>query len=163
MVTMSREGARSWLGVELPKHVIYLYRDDACGYSSGTKWEEYTIYDVVKEKVEKQNRRLVEKRRFSRRVPCYIYCFYNDSWIFGGWYVYIESLYGSFGLNGKGAIGNSEKILNKLMQGYLFFDEWCEDFCKRYPRQPMGIKTKIGKRLTHCILNEYNKLISIEI
>ncbi len=160
-IIFHRSAAPRWWGRDLPKHIIYLYKN-----FSHEPWKEYTIQDRIKEKIKEQKANLSFKRRYEKTLPCYIWVFYNKSWLFAGWYVYIECRLGSFALNWK-PTDSDTKLLRKIMQKYHcgvfpeFADEWAHAFCKAFPKKPKGIKVKQGIKYTHCILNENNRLIDV--
>jgi hypothetical protein len=82
---MTRSGARFWWKEELPKHVLYLYKDD---YSPDEKWKEYTRAELNAEKKERQETNISRKHNCLRRVPCYIHVFnVNTDWLFGGFVI----------------------------------------------------------------------------
>jgi hypothetical protein len=99
MTIMTRSGALSWWKEELPKHVLYLYKDD---YSPYSKWKEYTRAEHNAKKKERQEANILRKRYCLKRVPCYIHAFFIDSdFLFGGFYITIWSVHGTWYLNWK--------------------------------------------------------------
>jgi hypothetical protein len=164
---MTRSGARSWWNEELPKHVLYLFKDD---FSPDGKWNEYTRAEQNAKKKERQEANILRKCHCLRRVPCYIYVFFIDSdFLFGGFYITIWSVYGTWYLNWRTChqhLGFFERIKQHLPLGLLpFVDDytWFNEFCKKYPMKPKGIQRPRGKYLIHCIIDSYNNLIDIDL
>ena len=177
MTKMTREGARFWWGIELPKGVIYMFNNGVGGNALnggiGGKWEEYTIAEHNAKKKEQQESNLRKKRYHTFRVPCLIHVFKLDTDFFYGGYFYIViwSMYGMWYLNYKTRWEHEDffpRIKRHLPFGLLPFDDddddvWFEEFCKHYPMEPKGIQKPRGKYLTHCILDSYHNLIDIEL
>jgi hypothetical protein len=164
---MTRSGARSWWKEELPKHVLYLYKDD---YSPNGKWKEYSRAERDAEKKERQEANISRKRYCLKRVPCYIHVFFVDSdFLFGGFYITIWSVYGIWYLNWRTQyrhLGFFERIKQHLTLGLLpIVDDytWFNEFCKKYSMKPKGIQRPRGKYLIYCIIDSYNNLIDIEL
>ena len=166
MTIMTRGGAQTWWKTELPKGVIYLYRD-----LPHEEWKEYTYAEHNAKKKEKQENNIELKRRSLKRVPCFIHVFKNNTdWFLGGWFIFVWSMYGKWYLNWK-IDRDCERYLPMLKQHFNFGllpfcdDEiWFTEFCKAYPMKAKGIQKPRGKYLTHCIIDSYyNKLIDIEL
>jgi hypothetical protein len=164
---MTRSGARSWWNEELPKHVLYLYKD---GYSPNEEWKEYTRAERNAERKERQEANISRKYRCLRRVPCYIHVFnVNTDWFFAGFYITIWSVYGMWYLNWKTDSQHKDffaKIKQRLPLGLLPIaddDTWLTEFCKKYPMKPKGIQRPRGKYLIHCVIDSHNNLIDIEL
>jgi hypothetical protein len=162
---MTRGGALTWWGEELPKDVLYLYKDDP--YS---RWKEYTRAERNAEKKERQEANISRKYRRLRRVPCFIHVFkLNSDFLFGGWYIVIWSIYGTWYLNWKTIRPHWDfftRIKQHLPLGLLPFvddDTWLKEFCKKYPMKPRGIQRPRGKYLIYCIIDSHNNLIDIEL
>jgi hypothetical protein len=167
MMIMTRSGARCWWGEELPKHVLYLYRDN---YSPDGKWKEYTRAERNAEKKERQEANILKKRNCLRRVPCYIHVFFiNSDSFFGGFYITIWSVHGIWYLNWRTQyrhLGFFERTKRHLPLGLLPIiddDTWFNEFCKKYPMKPKGIQRPRGKYLIHCIIDSWNNLIDIDL
>ena len=166
MTIMSREGAKYWWGVDLPKHIAYLYKP--IGHEK--EWTEYTYKEIFAKKKAKQDYNIRCKREYNRKVPCYIYVFNcNSDFLFGGWYVMIITRKKEWYLNWR-TQWKYEKILPKIKQklnfGMLFpdFDDmWYREFCKKNPIKPKGIAYPRGAYFTHCTVDNYNNLIDIDI
>jgi len=177
MTKMTREGARFWWGIELPKGVIYMFNNGVGGNALnggiGGKWEEYTIAEHNAKKKEQQESNLRKKRYHTFRVPCLIHVFKLDTDFFYGGYFYIViwSMYGMWYLNYKTRWEHEDffpRIKRHLPFGLLPFDDddddvWFEEFCKHYPMEPKGIQKPRGKYLTHCKIDTYHNLVDIEL
>jgi hypothetical protein len=162
---MTRGGAQTFWNEELPKNVLYLYRD-----FTWEEWTEYTIAERNAERKKKQEEHISRKRYGLRRVPCYIHVFFvNSDFIFRGFFIMILSAHGSWYLNWRTEHkheGFFERIKQRMPLGLLpgFDDEtWFNEFCKMYPMKSKGIQRPRGKYLIHCILDSYNNLIDIEL
>jgi len=175
MTIMTRGGAKRFWGEDLPKHVIYLYREGIPRIGDDGKitygeWKEYTYAERNAERKKKQESNISRKRYGYRRIPCYIYVFKNNTdWFFAGWYIIVWSMYGTWYLNWK-VLHRHKDFFSRVKQhfgfGLLPFvddDVWFEEFCKAYPLKPKGIQKPRGKYLTHCIIDSYNNLIDIEL
>jgi hypothetical protein len=162
---MTRSGAKFWLKEDLPKHIIYLYRD-----GMGGKWKEYTRADHNAEKKRKQESNIAKKCYCYKRTPCFIHVFkLNTDFLFDGWYIVVWSVRGSWYLNWRAYPKHKEFfpwIKQRLNMGLLPIVDnimWFDEFCKAYPMKPRGIQRPRGKYLTHCIIDSYNNLIDIEL
>jgi len=163
MTIMTRAGALFWWKKELPKHILYLYRD-----FSGEKWKEYTRAEYNAKKKAKQESEISIKCYCHRKVPCFIYVFKNNSkFFFCGWYITVKSIYGEWYLNWRTDLRHENffpRIKRHLNFGLLPYDDdavWFNEFCKAYPMKPKGIQRPRGKYLTHCIIDSYDNLIDI--
>ena len=168
MTIMTRSGARFWWKTELPKHVIYMYRDSLG--NPDAEWNEYTTADRNAEKKKKQEANITRKYYCLRRVPCYIHVFrLNTDFFFAGYYAMIISRYGKWYLNWRPSYPEKnyfQRVKQHFNFGLLPFDNdntWFEEFCKAYPMKPKGIQNPRGKLLTHCFIDSNNKLIDIEL
>jgi hypothetical protein len=165
MTIMTRSGAKSWWKEELPKHIIYLYRN-----GMGDDWKENTHADRNAEKKRKQESNIARKCCCHKRVPCFIHVFkLNADFLFCGWYIVVWSVHGMWYLNWRTFPSHKDffpRIKQYLNMGLLpIVDDarWFEEFCKAYPMKPKGIQRPRGKCLTHCIIDSYNNLIDIEL
>lgn len=151
-VYMSRSAAPFWLGRELPRHILYLYKN-----WSGESWKEYTIYDVIKKKTEKQDYNLRHKRAYNRIIPCYI-CLHKFS-DKGRWYILIQTI--------KRNTYPAKEICDRIMQihnlGILpgFSDLWADTFYKKYKRESNKHFVLRAIKFTHCILDGFGNIIDI--
>jgi hypothetical protein len=161
----TREGAKFWFGMDLPKHVISISRNHP-----GEDWKYYTTFDVLKKKRDKNEWALKYKRSCEIVKPAYVWVFYNEGWIFGGWYIYIKTLKENYALNFRNNCRNEElhnsiikKIMNFYPCGILPFDfyVWAEAFEKTFHHE--GFKrTKQGLLKCHCKIDEQGNLIDID-
>jgi hypothetical protein len=167
MTIMTRSGALSWWKKELPKHVLYLYKDDC---SPDSKWKEYTRAEHIAKKKQRQEANISRKSHCLKRVPCYIHAFFiNSDFLFRGFYIIIWSVHGTWYLNWRTYhehLGFFKRIKQHLPLGLLPFvddDTWLNEFCKKYPMKPKGIQRPRGKYLIHCFIDSYNNLIDIDL
>jgi hypothetical protein len=165
MTIMTREGAKFWWKKDLPKHIIYLYRD----YYDG-EWKEYTYAELNAEKKRNQESNIAEKCYCHRRVPCFIHVFkLNTEGLFDGWYIAVWSVHGMWYLNWRTFFKHKDffpRIKQYLNLGLLPIvddDVWFDEFCKTCPMKPKGIQRPRGKYLAHCIIDSYNNLIDISL
>lgn len=147
-----RRAAPFWWGRELPKHIIYLYKE-----YSHEPWKEYTIYDRIKEKVKKQESHIWYKRKHNRIVPCYIYVHKFSE--YGKWYIRIQTIK-------RGDYVYDEMNL-RIRQVHNcgvfpeFYNEWAETFYKMYKRKPSVHHKKRAIKFTHCIIDSNNNLVDV--
>jgi len=166
MTIMTRGGARTWWKEELPKGVIYLYRD-----FPHEKWTAYTVAERNAKKKEKQEANIDRKRYSYFRVPCFIHVFKvnNGGFIFGGFYIVIRTIHNTWYLNWRTERKHEDffpRIKKYLPMGLLSFDDddaWFKEFCRMYPMKPRGIHKPRGKYLTYCKIDTYHNLIDIEL
>jgi hypothetical protein len=149
---MTRSAAEFWWKTQVPRHIIYYYREHP-----HPEWKQYTTFDEIKKKVQKQNANIAAKRRHTRRVPCLIHVCLK----YRSWRVYVITLKASFYLSLTERACHPD-ILRKLMDGHLFHPEWCDEFCSRHPAIPKGNEDKSGKLYAHCLLDHLNRLIDIQ-
>jgi hypothetical protein len=167
MTIMTRSGAWFWWKKELPKDVLYLYKED---HSPDGKWKEYTRAERNAKRKLRQEENISRKYLCLRRVPCFIHVFkLNTDFLFGGFYIAIWSVRNMWYLNWRTARRHKDfltRIKQHLPLGLLPIvddDTWFNEFCKAYPMKPKGIQKPRGKRLIHCIIDSHNNLIDIEL
>jgi hypothetical protein len=161
---MTREGAKCWWKVELPREIAYLHRDH-----SGEDWKKVTYKEIFAKKKAKQDSHIRNKRAHQLIKPAYIWVFYNDSWIFGGWWINIITLKKQYSLNFRtnwytGPIYQQlvRKIMNLYPCGILPFDfeTWANAFSKTHHH--VGFKrTKQGLVKCLCRIAENGDLVDI--
>jgi len=155
---MSREGAKCWWNQDLPKHIAYLYSD----YPGD--WKEVTYHEILQKKIDRQNSNISMKRLPDLITkPAFIWVFYNDTWIYGGWWIYIKTLKEDYPLNFKDHLGYKqliERIMNLYPCGILPFDfsTWASQFEKIYHRKRVRKKEALLK--CYCQITN-NKVINI--
>ena len=160
---MTRGGAVTWWGKELPKGVAYLIKD------IGQDWREVTYKEIFARKKAKQDSHIREKRAHKEVRPCAVWVFYNQPlWglFFGGWWIYVRTLKGDIPLNFRGVRKDLIAQVKQLFPcGVLPFDdltydeEWFEAFEKRYHYQ--GKRKKNAIAFCHCRFNERGYLSEI--
>lgn len=106
----SREGAKAWFGMDLPKNVISISRNH-----SGEEWKYYTTDDVLKKKRSRNESALLMKRRHDIVKPAYIWVFFNDTFIFYGWYIYIKTLEKDYAINFRTVAIRNERDLKPIL------------------------------------------------
>lgn len=158
---MSRAGAESWWGEKLPRHIAYLYKEN-----SGLPWIEVTYKEIFEKKTERQNCNLRSKQVHKKIKPCYIWVFYNDTWIMGGWYLYIKTLHKDYAINFRQP---QPEISLKVMQLYPCgvipvlenFEAWAKEFSKQFHHAGFKRKKNQGLAKCYCELDEYNHVINV--
>lgn len=133
---MTRGGAVTFLGKELPKGVAYLIKD-----WRDNDWKAVTYKEINARRKAKQDSNIHFKRRHEEIRHCAVWVFYNNplwSMFFGGWYIYIRTLKGDFALNWRSI--NKDliaQVKNLFPCGCLPFDDdddpvWFNAFEKQY-------------------------------
>jgi len=162
---MTRSAAKAWWGVDLPKGVLSLHKSHPEG-----DWIEYTKFEQVKEKVRQQEANIEYKRRSSHLVPCFVWVFYNDSFLYGGWYIYIKTLKEDYGLSIR--YKTSKDLIEKIMTLYPcgiipkieFVKLWFVKFATEYHhfgfKRGKG-KWKQGLAQCWCVIDEAGRLFDI--
>jgi hypothetical protein len=151
----------------VPKNVSHYEKD----YKTG-KWVAITWEEIFKERTNKINRNIGQKRLSETITPCLIWVFYSPSWLLGGWYTMIITINKEFYLNFR---DNSQITKNnrlKVMQlfpYYLpideFFYDWMEKFAETYKNKTYnkGRFKKQGIAFAWCKIDECGRLLEIEI
>lgn len=160
---MTRGGAKSWWGKDLPKNVIHLYRN----YSFGD-WKAYTWEEEFAKRKARQEREVYWKRVSSKTVPCFVWIFHNNTFFFSGWWIYIKTLKHDYGINFRHE--RDEKNIQMAMAMFPCgvlpvvenFDRWAERFAKQYPHVGFKRKKNQGLRICHCTIDENGKLIDLK-
>ena len=153
---MTRDGAKYWWGVELPKEVAY------CIKEIGGDWRDVTYKEIFARKKARQDSHIYEKRAHREVRPCAVWVFYNEHGIngmfFKGWWIYLRTLRGDYALNFR----NSRKdLILQIKQlfpcGLLPFEDtydeaWFEAFEKMY-HYP-GKRKRNAIAFCHCQFDE---------
>lgn len=133
---MTRGGAVTWWGRELPKGVAY------CIKEIGEDWKEVTYKEIFARKKARQDSRIYMKRAHGEVRPCAVWVFWNEPlWhmFFGGWWIYVRTLRGDYPLNFRNPRHDLVMQVKQMFPcGCLPFDEiydekWFEAFEKRFP------------------------------
>jgi hypothetical protein len=131
---MTRSAALFWWKKELPREIAYLERN-----SPYEKWEPITYHEIIKKKTDRMISLTNHKRRTESIVPCFIWVFYNDTFLFHGWYIYIKTLKKDYALNWKRTWkSHNEELIIKIMHLFpcdvLPIDDvsWMKAFANRY-------------------------------
>lgn len=162
---MSRDGAKTWWGVDLPKEIAYLYHTGGSMWPGGKReWIKVTYSEILDKKIQNQKWELARKLISGCTVPCFVWVFRVDWFLFGGWWIYIKTVrHGSFGINFRH--DRNPELVRKAME--LFpcgvlpleenFDTWAPRFAKSHPH--IGFKRKRNQGLARCYvrINEGGK------
>ena len=153
---MTRDGAKSWWGIELPKEVAY------CIKEIGEDWKDVTYKEIFARKKARQDSHIYMKRAHGETRPCAVWVFCNEHGIndifFCGWYIYIRTLKGDYALNFRNP---REDLIAQVKQlfpcGLLPFDDiydeaWYEAFEKKY-HYP-GKRKRNAIAFCHCRYDE---------
>lgn len=157
---MSRGGAKSWWGIDLPRHIAYLYKD----YPDGD-WKEYTYKEIFARKKEKQDNHIYWKRRSEKVVPGCVWVFYNESWIMGGWWIYVRTRKEDIPLDFRTHRPDIiRQVRNLFPCAVLPFDEllysdWCPAFEKQFHVQ--GKRKRNAIAFCHCRFDAGGNLVEI--
>ena len=168
-IVMTRRGAEFWWNLNrkdkmiIPPEVASYTRDHPY-----QKWKVTTWKDAFAERKRKQLLNLDYKKRcgIKKIKPCYVWVFYNESWIYGGWWIYIKTLKDDFAINFKHQ--RNDKLIIKAMKMFPCgiipiienFDKWAELFSKEYHSN--SFKRKIqGLKICKCVISEYGELEDI--
>lgn len=168
MTIMTRGGAKTWWGKDLPQGVAYMYHDGGyCGLGTTHQWKSVTYKELLDKKIENQNCELSRKRASNKIVPCYIWVFYNNTDLFGGWWIYIVTLKKEYGINFRHEYSSSliKKAMSLFPCGILplqeYFDGWAEKFAKTFRNTTFYHGRKQGLKMCYCEIDEYGKLINL--
>lgn len=153
---ITRDGAKSWWGIELPKEVAY------CIKEIGEDWKDVTYKEIFARKKARQDSHIYTKRVHEEVRPCAVWVFCNEHGIndmfFCGWYIYIRTLRGDYALNFRNPRRDLVMQVKQLFPcGLLPFDEnydeaWFEAFEKRY-HYP-GKRKRNAIVFCHCRFDE---------
>ena len=167
-IIATREGAKFWFGMDLPKHVISISRD-----YPGDEWKYYTIYDVLKKKRDNNEAALRRLRAHEIVKPCFVWVFKVDSWIFCGWWIYIKTIDNSWALNFRTNC-NNEHIYNKCIEKAMLmfpcgilpmkenFETWANAFSLQYPSK-FYYERQQGLKSCYCKIDKYGELMDIAL
>jgi len=134
---MTRDGAKFWWGIELPKDVHHLIKD-----IGDREWRPITYKDINARRVATMNFHIYDKRAHEEVRPCAVWVFYNEHGIndmfFKGWWIYLRTLRGDYALNFRNARKDLIMQAKQLFScGLLPFDDdydevWFSAFEKKY-------------------------------
>lgn len=131
------------------------------------KWEVVTWADIHKKRTERININISHKRNFIKTVqPAIIWVFYNENFLFHGWYVKIRTLKNSFYLNWKTYDRNIiERAMSLYNCGIIpsaeFENQWFESFAKTYHTNSFGGRKKQGTAFCYAVFNDHGNLIDL--
>lgn len=162
---MTRNTAEFWWNILKNKDKFVCPPDVAFYKKNNTydKWESVLWSEVMTERKTKQENILLNiKKNKEETKPCFIWVFYNNTWLFGGWYIYIKTLKNDYPLNFR---INKSDIINKIMNLIpcnilgLDFYQWAEKFEQIHHKECFGRK-KQGLIKAHCKI-EYNNIVDV--
>lgn len=173
---MPRSAAEFWWKITPPPHVAYYEKTDFATPLSkiDTKWREVTYAQLKEKKLERQKSELRAKLypdEFNK--PCFIWVFYNNSDIMGGWWIYIKTLEKDWGITFRHE--KNKALVEKLMElfpmgifpSYENHEWWCVKFAEKFKfdnqNRKKGYfkgKRKMGLAKAWCKY-DWNKLIDI--
>lgn len=165
MTIMSRSGAEFWWKIKPPPDVHHYYHDGHQYWGDiRPGWNVHTWTMEHKKRTDNIRYREEVKRVHSRIIPCYVWVFHNDSWIMGGWYVYIKTLKDDYALNFRTHRKELiRKIIEKYPCGLLFdqFDLWAQAFAQQF--RHIGFKRKKNQGIVKakCKIDERGYLVDI--
>jgi hypothetical protein len=120
------------------------------------------------QRIEKQKRHLARIELVQKPQWCwgFVWTFLNDTFIYGGWHLYVKTLHNSWGIGGRDR--HLDQFLPVIMSlfpcGMLPFEEnfhdWKEVFAKTYPH-PYPRREKEGLALVR-VLTSKNDMINIK-
>ena len=159
---MTRGGAVTWWGRELPKGVAY------CIKEIGEDWNEVTYKEIFARKKARQDSHIYMKRAHGEVRPCAVWGFWNEPlWhmFFGGWWIYVRTLRGDYPLNFRNPRHDLVMQVKQMFPcGCIPFDEiydekWFEAFEKRfhYP----GKRQRNAIAFCHCRFDERGRITEI--
>jgi hypothetical protein len=160
---MSRSAAKSWWKIDLPREIAYL-TNNGCGFDLKPDWKPVTYKDIFAKKKAIQECNIRYKRRHVYIKPAYIWVFYNDSWLFGGWWIYLKTVKNDYPLNFKH--NTSPGLVKKIMRLYpcdilpFNFEIWAINFERTYHHEGFG-RTNQGLLKCHCQINEKGDIIDV--
>ena len=159
---MTRGGAKSWWGMELPKEVAY------CIKEIGEEWKDVTYKEIFARKKARQDSHIYEKRAHEETRPCAVWVFWNEPlWhmFFGDWWIYVRTLRGDYALNFRNTRKDLIWQVKQLFPcGLLPFDDvydeaWFEAFEKKY-HYP-GKRKRNAIAFCHCRFSKRGYIIEI--
>ncbi len=129
-----------------------------------------TKCDILDAKRARQRRILAAKRRLREPVvkPCFVWVFYNESWIYHGWWLYVKTLKYSWGINLKNGRYShfTLEIMRMFPCGYLPFIEnftpWMAAFADRYHYPTQKRPDKQGMAVAQVKVSPNGDLLNIK-
>lgn len=162
MTIIKRSAAPFWLKREFPPNVAYAVKE------MGKDWEYVTWEEIHAKRTKIQKANENRKRQYKKTRACGIEVFFNDTFLFYGWYVSVRTLTKSYYLNWRNPNPRVlEQVMNLFPYNLSLFEEykeelWCEDFCKKYSRKHKNYKKgHYAFTTAWCELDEYDNLIRV--
>ena len=170
---MPRKAAEFWWNIPLkdiqrekviiPPEVSYYTRDE-----SNKKWIPITWKEVFAKRKERQDSNIQNKISYSYKIkPCYIWVFYNHTFLFHGWFIYIKIFKKNIAINFRqhGRYDNLiQKIMNTFPCGIIPFDfkTWAETFERIHHRDFKDERRKKNALLKcWCLIDERGDIADI--
>lgn len=160
---MTRGGALTWWGKELPREVAY------CIKEIGQDWREVTYKEIFARKKAQQDARISMKREHGEVRPCAVWVFFNEHGIndmfFKGWWIYLRTLRGDYALNFRNPRKDLIMQIKQLFPcGCIPFDAeydelWFSSFEKQYHRT--GKRKRNAVAFARCQFNERGQITQI--
>lgn len=163
-VIFHRSAAPTFWGYELPREIAYLHKNHSC-----EEWKPVYFKDIIAKKTEHIMWQTERKRMVPTKRAAFIWVFENDSWLLGGWWIYIKTLGPDFGINFRHE--SNHKLVEKIMElvplkvdaKMEFFDKWAARFAFKY--RHVGFHRRRQQGLLKCwaLLDECGRLKDIEL
>lgn len=151
------EKQRSYLFANWPKDVVMLVNG-----------RPVTKTDILNNKRARQRRQLAWKLARTEPVtkPCYICVFHNDSFIYHGWWLYVQTLHKGYGLD---FMGKHADLITKVMAmypcGYEPVQEnlrpWMEAFAAQHGRPTAKRPENNGLALARAVIAPGGQLLDV--
>lgn len=170
---MTREGAVFFWNLKIKgiEREPFVLPKNVCHYYKGLydrNWQVWTWEQEFEKRRKRQEAELSFKRRPNKPVKkaALIHVFYNDTNLFGGWWIYIITLNKSYAINFRHE--HDPELVLEIMKtfhcGIIPMEEnfyaWCEQFSKLYPTKSFGGRPKQG--VLKCWVEIYdNKKIKL--
>lgn len=127
-----------------------------------------TRQDILADKRERQVRQMAAKRRSreNKIKPCFIWVFYNNSDLYGGWWLYVKTLRQSWQISS----GHAYKFILPIMElfpcGYLpiirNFRPWMATFAETYPWPTRKRPDRQGMALARAVISPGGWLVEVK-
>lgn len=127
-----------------------------------------TKTDILNNKRARQRRRLAWKLARTEPVtkPCFIWVFHNDSLVYYGWWLYVQTLHKGYGLNFQGKrIDLITKVMAMYPCGYEPVQEnfrpWMEAFAAQHSRPTAKRPENNGLALARAVIAPGGQLLDV--
>ncbi len=165
---MTRSAYKFWNGSDLPKEIAYLTKNGFSGFGVEEEFKYVTFKEINDRKKQSQEQSLHSKRLHDKKVPGYIWVFYNPGSFFGGWWLYIKTLKKDYAINFRERQKiNTTDIMCLLPMGVIptsdNFDYWAEKFTHTYRHVGFKRKRRQGILKCHCFIDEGGNILKVEL